>query len=74
MKKTLLCTALLVSSAIFAQTRKDSIKNIEQVEILVKKKLLERKADRMIFNVEASIASQGMDGTERFSKRPDDQG
>lgn len=70
MKKTLLCTALLVSSAIFAQTRKDSIKNIEQVEILVKKKLLERKADRMIFNVEASIASQGMDGTETLTNVP----
>ncbi|WP_100075926.1 outer membrane beta-barrel family protein [Chryseobacterium camelliae] len=70
MKKTLLCTALLVSSAIFAQTRKDSIKNIEQVEILVKKKLLERKADRMIFNVEASIASQGMDGTETLANVP----
>ncbi|MDQ1097976.1 MULTISPECIES: outer membrane beta-barrel family protein [Chryseobacterium] len=70
MKKTLLCTALLVSSAIFAQSRKDSIKNIEQVEILVKKKLLERKADRMIFNVEASIASQGMDGTETLANVP----
>lgn len=52
------------------QTKQDSIKNIEKVEILVKKKLLERKADRLIFNVEASAASQGMDASETLANVP----
>lgn len=60
----------LVSSLLYSQVRKDSIQNIEKIEILVKKKLLERKADRMIFNVEASIASQGMDGSETLANVP----
>lgn len=61
---------LLVSSMLYSQIKKDSIRDIEKIEILVKKKLLERKADRMIFNVEASIASQGMDGSETLANVP----
>jgi len=60
----------LLSASPIAKAQKDSLKNIEQVNILIKKKLLERKADRMIFNVEASIASQGMDGTETLANVP----
>lgn len=60
----------LLSASSLAKAQKDSLKNIEQVNILIKKKLLERKADRMIFNVEASIASQGMDGTETLANVP----
>lgn len=60
----------LLSASFIAKAQKDSLKNIEQVNILIKKKLLERKADRMIFNVEASIASQGMDGTETLANVP----
>ncbi|MPS74194.1 MAG: TonB-dependent receptor [Chryseobacterium sp.] len=70
MKLKYLFVATILSSAIFAQTQKDSLKEIEQVNILVKKKLLERKADRLIFNVEASIASQGMDAGETLANVP----
>lgn len=67
--KYLFITGLL-STGIFAQTQKDSLKEIEQVNILVKKKLLERKADRLVFNVDASIASQGMDAGETLASVP----
>lgn len=70
MKNIPVLAALLVSSLLWSQVKKDSIRTIEKVEILVKKKLLERKADRMIFNVEASIASQGMDGSETLANVP----
>ncbi len=70
MKLKYLLIATLLSSTTFAQTEKDSLKQIEQVNILVKKKLLERKADRLIFNVEASIASQGMDAGETLANVP----
>lgn len=67
--KYLFITTLL-STTIYAQTKNDSLKEIEQVNILVKKKLLERKADRLIFNVDASIASQGMDAGETLANVP----
>ena len=53
-----------------AQTKKDSIKSIEEVKITSTKKLIERKADRMIFNVDASLASQGMDAVETLANVP----
>ncbi len=62
--------ATLFSTLTFAQSQQDSLKQIEQVNILVKKKLLERKADRLIFNVDASIASQGMDAGETLANVP----
>ena len=70
MKLKYLFIATIVSSATFAQSKKDSLKEIEQVNILVKKKLIERKADRLIFNVDASIASQGMDAGETLANVP----
>src|SRR6218665_2698463 len=70
MKLIYLFIATIVSSGTFAQTQKDSLKEVEQVNILVKKKLLERKADRLIFNVDASIASQGMDAGETLANVP----
>ncbi|MPT30679.1 MAG: TonB-dependent receptor [Chryseobacterium sp.] len=70
MKLKYLFIATILSSATFAQTQKDSLKEIEQVNILVRKKLLERKADRLIFNVDASIASQGMDASETLANVP----
>ncbi|MFP3834325.1 TonB-dependent receptor domain-containing protein [Chryseobacterium sp. SIMBA_028] len=60
----------LFSSALSAQIQKDSIQSLEQVNILAKKKLVERKADRLIFNVDASIASQGMDASETLANVP----
>lgn len=70
MKLKYLFIATLLSTATFSQNQKDSLKEIEQVNILVKKKLLERKADRLIFNVDASIASQGMDAGETLANVP----
>ncbi len=70
MKLKYLFIATLFSTLAFTQTKKDSLKEIEQVNILVKKKLLERKADRLVFNVDASIASQGMDAGETLANVP----
>ena len=46
--------------------------NISLDEIVVKaeKKLIERKADRLVFNTVNSIASQGMDAVEALSNTP----
>lgn len=59
----------------FAQEKKqiDSItlrNEIETVAILGKKKLIERKVDRTVFNVENSIAAQGTDLTEALRNTP----
>jgi len=72
MNKYILLIAILWAFTKFSgqQKKQDSIKEIEKVEILIKKKLLERKADRLIYNVDASIASQGMDASETLSNIP----
>ncbi|KFF20579.1 outer membrane beta-barrel family protein [Chryseobacterium sp. JM1] len=70
MKLKYILISTLLSAALSAQVQKDSIKHVEQINLLVKKKLLERKADRLIFNVEASITSQGMDATETLANVP----
>ncbi|MDC8105184.1 TonB-dependent receptor domain-containing protein [Chryseobacterium sp. PTM-20240506] len=43
---------------------------IEGVSVSIKKKLFERKVDRLVFNVENSIASQGIDVVEALAKTP----
>ncbi|KMQ65945.1 TonB-dependent receptor [Chryseobacterium sp. FH2] len=70
MKLSYIFITTLLSATVFAQIKKDSIQNIEKIDILVKKKLLERKADRLIFNVASSIASQGMDASETLANVP----
>jgi outer membrane receptor protein involved in Fe transport len=45
-------------------------KKIEGVTVTVKKKLFERKVDRLVFNVENSVASQGLDAIEALAKTP----
>ncbi|WP_295199264.1 TonB-dependent receptor [uncultured Chryseobacterium sp.] len=45
-------------------------KQIEGVTVTVTKKLIERKADRLIFNLSNSIASQGMDGLQALDITP----
>ncbi|MNK21538.1 TonB dependent receptor [compost metagenome] len=70
MKLQSLLIATLFSATVFGQVEKDSLKEIEKVNILVKKKLIERKADRLIFDVDASIASQGMDAGETLANVP----
>ncbi|MDE5438738.1 TonB-dependent receptor [Elizabethkingia meningoseptica] len=51
-------------------TGKSSEKEIQTVSLTGKKKLIERKIDRTVFNVENSIASQGMDGVEALRNTP----
>ncbi|MDC8028243.1 TonB-dependent receptor [Elizabethkingia anophelis] len=50
----------------------NSEKEIKIKEVIVtgNKRLVERKIDRLVFNVENSIASQGMDGIETLSSTP----
>lgn len=66
MKKTSIFIATLLYSLSFAQKTQDTTKvqTVKAVTIQAKKKLIERKADRLVFNVEASMASQGMDAVE----------
>lgn len=45
-------------------------KQIEGVTLTARKKLIERKADRLIFNVSNSVASQGMDGADALATTP----
>ncbi|MCJ7933064.1 MAG: TonB-dependent receptor family protein [Chryseobacterium sp.] len=47
-----------------------TIQKVEGVTITAKKKLFERKVDRLVFNVENSVASQGIDAIEALSKTP----
>jgi outer membrane receptor protein involved in Fe transport len=44
--------------------------NLQEVVITSKKKLIERKVDRLVYNVENSIASQGMSGTDVLRNTP----
>lgn len=48
----------------------DSSVVLEGVTITSKKKLIEQKVDRMVFNVENSIASQGMSGLDALKNTP----
>ena len=43
---------------------------VEGVVLNGRKKLVERKIDRLVFNVENSVASQGIDGIEALAKTP----
>ena len=45
-------------------------KQIEGVTVTAGKKLIERKADRLIFNLSNSVASQGMDGIQALDSTP----
>ncbi|KFC19654.1 outer membrane beta-barrel family protein [Chryseobacterium sp. FH1] len=45
-------------------------REIDGVVVTAKKRLIERKADRLVFNVANSVASQGMDGIEALNSTP----
>lgn len=45
-------------------------KTLQGVTVVGKKPLIERKVDRLVFNVEQSIVSQGMSGTEVLTNTP----
>ncbi|MDE5451136.1 TonB-dependent receptor, partial [Elizabethkingia meningoseptica] len=72
MKKTAIFLAMLYYSLSFAQKTQDTTKvqTVKSITIEGKKKLLERKADRLVFNVDASLASQGMDAVETLGNVP----
>lgn len=57
-----------VKQDFFIEEKKE--KQIEGVTLTARKKLIERKADRLIFNVANSVASQGMDGADALSTTP----
>lgn len=52
----------------FIEEKKE--KQIEGVTLTARKKLIERKADRLVFNVANSVASQGMDGVDALATTP----
>lgn len=43
---------------------------VEGVTVVGKKKLIERKVDRLVFNIENSVAAQGLDAVEALGKTP----
>jgi hypothetical protein len=49
---------------------KKNEKQIEGVTLTARKKLIERKADRLVFNVSNSVASQGMDAADALAATP----
>nr|WP_315026607.1 TonB dependent receptor [uncultured Chryseobacterium sp.] len=49
---------------------KKNEKQIEGVTLTARKKMIERKADRLVFNITNSVASQGMDGADALATTP----
>ena len=71
----LIVITFLIGIFTYAQESKkdgDTLKyhNIEAVSLEGKKKLIEQKVDRMVFNVANSIASQGMSGADALRNTP----
>ncbi|RVU90949.1 TonB-dependent receptor [Flavobacterium columnare] len=48
----------------------DDAKKLEEVTIVAKKKLIERKVDRLVFNVESSISATGGDALDALKVTP----
>ncbi|UQB67544.1 outer membrane beta-barrel family protein [Epilithonimonas zeae] len=71
MKKSILFASALFSTLSFAQTQ-DTVKvqNIETVTVDGKKKIIERKVDRLVYNVQNSMVSEGSSGTEVLANTP----
>lgn len=57
-----------VKQDFFIEKKKE--KQIEGVTLTARKKMIERKADRLVFNVSNSVASQGMDGADALATPP----
>lgn len=47
-----------------------SEKKLDEITLITRKKLIERKVDRTVFNIENSISSQGTDALEALSNTP----
>lgn len=72
MKTSFTLIFLLMSISSIAQDSIKSIveKQIQEVEIVAKKKLIERKVDRLVFNVENSISATGGDALDALKITP----
>lgn len=76
MKKIIIILSITFPSLIFSQEKKnDSVgkileKAIQEIEIKAKKKLVERKIDRLVFNVENSTAASGGDAMDALRVTP----
>ncbi|CAM2781141.1 hypothetical protein CHFL109739_00435 [Chryseobacterium flavum] len=65
MEKRILFIATLICSFSAAQTKDTAnVNKIEAVMVNGKKVLVERKVDRLVYNVQNSMLSQGSSGTE----------
>ena len=72
MKKIYVLAATLIYSAVFSQTAQDTtkVKTVETVVLEGKKKLIERKPDRLIFNVQNSVAAAGGTALDALKATP----
>ncbi len=72
MKKLILSAALLSGTLIFAQEtpKKDSVKTSEIKEVSITKKVFQKKADRMIYDVAASPATKGNTAFDLLKETP----
>ncbi len=71
MKKHILFIATLAFSFVAAQTKDTAnVNKIEAVTVNNKKVLVERKVDRLVYNVQNSMLSQGSSGTEVLAGTP----
>ncbi|SIT17158.1 Outer membrane receptor proteins, mostly Fe transport [Chryseobacterium ureilyticum] len=72
MKQHILLIATLLSSFAAGQTKDSAnqVKTIETVMVNGKKALVERKVDRLIYNVQNSMLSQGSSGSEVLASTP----
>jgi hypothetical protein len=71
MKKHLLFITALVCSFTAAQTKDTAnVNKIEEVTMNGKKILVQRKVDRLVYNVQNSMLSQGSSGTEVLAGTP----
>ncbi|WP_312298858.1 outer membrane beta-barrel family protein [Chryseobacterium sp.] len=71
MKKHILSIAILVCSFAAGQTKDTiNVRTIEAVTVNGKKALVERKVDRLVYNVQNSMLSQGSSGMEVLAGTP----
>ncbi|TZF93207.1 TonB-dependent receptor [Chryseobacterium panacisoli] len=71
MKKNIFFISILFCSAVTGQIKDTTnVNKIEAVTVNGKKVLVERKVDRLVYNVQNSMLSQGSSGTEVLSSTP----
>jgi outer membrane receptor protein involved in Fe transport len=71
MKRTIFYISVLFYSFAVGQTKDSAmVKKIETVTVNAKKNLVERKVDRLVYNVQNSMLSQGSSGTEVLAGTP----